>query len=143
MSVIENLEQKAVPIGKIFTDRKIWLGSMLGGPLIAGYIIYKNYQTFNELDKARKVVIVTLLITVIIFSVIFMIPDEIKIPNQLIPFLYTFIAWGFLKKYQGGKIEEHISSGGEVMGWGNTVLISILGLIITFVPVFIIIIILS
>jgi hypothetical protein len=136
-------ENKVVPMGRIFTDRKLWLGSMLGGPLIAGYIIYKNYQVFNESKKAKTVIFVTILCTIFIFFGIFSLPDNINIPNQLIPFLYTGIAWGFLKKYQGNRIEEHINSGGELIGWGKTLIVSILGLVVTIIPIFLLLLIFS
>jgi len=136
MSEEVNINEKIVSAGKIFTDRKLWLGSILGGPLMAGYIIYKNYKVFKEYDKANKVIIITILFTVILFIIIFSMPDNIKIPKQIIPILYTSIAWGFLKKYQGDKIERYKNNGGELIGWGKTLLISILVLIITVISIF-------
>jgi MFS superfamily sulfate permease-like transporter len=132
-------DEENVPYGKIFTDKKLWLGSMLGGPLVAGYIIYKNYHIFNEFNKAKKVMLITILFSIILITIIFLIPDSIRIPDQLMPFIYTCIAWGFMKKSQGNKIEEHIKNGGQLIGWGKTLLISLLGFIIT-VAIFLILI---
>ena len=124
--------------GKIFTDKKIWLGSWLGGPLIAGYIIYKNYKIFGENEKANIVIIITIFFSIFLAFGIFMIPDNINIPSQLIPIIYTSIAWGLMKHFQGNKIEEHINNGGQLVGWGKTILISILGLVIFIIPLFIV-----
>ena len=124
-------------VGKVFTDRKLWLGSMLGGPLVAGYIIYKNFQVFKESGKAKITIIISILFTIVLFAFIPVITENINVPNQLIPLLYTGIAWGLLKSLQGNNIEKHINNGGQLIGWGNTFIVSILGLIITLVPVLI------
>ena len=143
MSEEAKIEENIIPVGKIFTDRKLWLGSMLGGPLMAGYILYKNYKVFNEYNNAKKVLIITILFTIVLFTIIFIMPENINIPNQLIPLIYTGMAWGLLKHLQGDKIEKHINDGGQLIGWGKTLLITILFLIITFVPVLLIFTILS
>ncbi len=32
-------------IEKIYKDKAIWVGTFLGGPLVAGYFFSKNYKT--------------------------------------------------------------------------------------------------
>lgn len=80
------------PTKKIYKDRAISVGTFLGGPLVAGYFIAENFKVFGEYEKAKKTWIYTIIATVIIFGGIFLIPDDVKVPNQIIPLVYTGIA---------------------------------------------------
>ncbi|WP_316836978.1 hypothetical protein [Pedobacter nutrimenti] len=124
------------PTEKIYKDRAIWLGTFLGGPLVAGYFIAENFKVFGEYDKAKKTWIYTVIATIILFGGIFLIPDNVKIPNQIIPLIYTGIASYLLKHFQGQNIEIYINSGGEFFSWWRTVGIGLIGLVITFVLIF-------
>jgi len=120
---------------KVYKDREIWVGTFIGGPLVAGYFIVENFKVFNEADKIKKTWIYTIIGTVIIFAGIFMIPDSIKIPNQIIPIIYTFIAYYIVQHLQGRKITEHINAGGQIYSWWRTIAVGIIGLVILIIPV--------
>jgi len=42
------------PSGKVYRDKTIYVGTFLGGPLVAGYLIAQNFKTFNEQDNIKK-----------------------------------------------------------------------------------------
>ncbi len=132
---MEQTTDSQTPTAKVYKDRAIWVGTFLGGPLAAGYIIAENFKVFNEADKARKTWMYTILATVVIFGGIMLIPDHIKLPNQVIPFMYTAIAYYLVQHYQGQNISAHISSGGEFQSWGRTIVVGLIGLAITIVPI--------
>ena len=123
------------PTTKIYKDREIWVGSFLGGPLAAGYLIAENFKAFNEADKAKKTWIYTIIATVIIFGGIFMIPDSVNIPNQIIPIIYTVIAYYLAKHFQGQNISAHIDSGGQLHSWRRTFTVGLICLAITIIPI--------
>ncbi len=53
----EMIEQtaEAVAAGKrVYKTNMIYLGSWLGGPLVAGYLIAENFKAFGEFSKAKK-----------------------------------------------------------------------------------------
>ena len=54
------------PKQKIYKERAIWVGSFIGGPLTAGYLIAENFKAFNKLEKARKTWIFTWIATALI-----------------------------------------------------------------------------
>ena len=56
---------------KIYSNRLIELGTLLGGPLVAGYLIAENFKTLNEPEKVKITWIFSILATVIIFGVFF------------------------------------------------------------------------
>lgn len=88
------------PTGKIYKDRAIWVGTFLGGPLAAGYLIAENFKAFNEFDKAKKTWIYAIIATVAVFGGVFLIPDNVKVPNQIIPLIYTAIAYYLVQHFQ-------------------------------------------
>ena len=121
---------------KIYTDRLIWAGTFLGGPLVAGYLIAENFKVFNESVKVKRTWIFAILATVIIFGGIFLIPDIEKIPRQLIPFIYTAIAYFLVQHYQDEKIKSHIKNGGLSYKWWRALIIGLIGTVITLLPIF-------
>ncbi|HEY9833594.1 MAG TPA: hypothetical protein V6D26_23785, partial [Stenomitos sp.] len=90
------MEQKLdiqTPTVNIYKDRAIWVGAFLGGPLAAGYLIAENFKAFNEFDKAKKTWNYAIIATIVVFGGVFLIPDNVEMPNQVIPLIYTAIAY--------------------------------------------------
>ncbi|OUL63623.1 hypothetical protein [Flavobacterium sp. AJR] len=129
---MEELKENEVPTQKIYKDRAIWVGTFLGGPLAAGYLIAENFKAFNDTKKAKTTWIIAIIATIAIFGGAFLIPEDVKVPNQIIPLIYTGIAFYFVQHFQGQKINEHINSGGSFFGWWRTIGISFIALLITF-----------
>jgi hypothetical protein len=120
---------------KIYKERAIWVGTFLGGPLAAGYLIAENFKAFNEVDKAKKTWIYAILATIAVFGGVFLIPDNVEIPNQIIPIIYTAITSYFVQYFQGQNISTHINSGGQLFGWWRTIGVGIICLAITIIPI--------
>lgn len=124
------------PIHKIYKDRAVWFGTFLGGPLAGGYIIAENFKAFNQPDKAKKTWIYTIIATIIILGGIISIPDSVKIPNQIIPLIYTGIAYYLVQHFQGANITAHINAGGQLHSWWRTLSVGLVGLAIILIAVF-------
>jgi L-lactate permease len=134
--IIKKTDFKEIPEQKIYSEKAIRTATFLGGPLVAGYFLTENFKVFNDLEKVKKTWIITIISTVVIFALIFLIPENINIPNVVFPVIYTAIVSYFLKQYQEKDINEHIKNGGEEFGWGRTIGISIAGCILTFAVIF-------
>jgi len=120
---------------KIYRNKAIWVGTFLGGPLVAGYLIAANFNSFNESKKARITWICAIIATIVIFGGIFLIPNPDKVPRQVIPLIYTATAFYLVKHYQGHQINLHIEAGGLVFGWGRIIVIGLVGLAVTLIPI--------
>ncbi|GEP52775.1 hypothetical protein FNO01nite_34470 [Flavobacterium noncentrifugens] len=130
---MENSELIEIPKYKVYKDRAIWVGTFLGGPLVAGYLIAENFKAFGEPEKAKKTWIISIGVTILIFGGLLLIPENAKIPNQIIPIVYTVIAYYCLIHFQGQKINNHIERNGELYGWWRIIAIGIIGVIVTLV----------
>jgi hypothetical protein len=120
-----------IPTEKIYKERAIWVGTFLGGPLVAGYLIAENFKVFKENEKAKITWVIAIVTTIVIFGGLSFIPENVKIPNQIIPIIYTAIAFSLAKRFQEQKSNEHIENGGEYYSWWRIIAIGIIGLLIS------------
>ncbi|MCU0437383.1 MAG: hypothetical protein MUC49_05665 [Raineya sp.] len=124
-----------IPKEKIYSDRALWIGSFVGGPLVAGYFLAENFKVFNDSQKANKTWIITIIGTIIIFGGLFLIPNDINIPTPIIPLIYTSIAYSTGLYFQKKLMTKHIENGGVFYSWWRVIGIALLGLIFTVLPV--------
>jgi len=75
----------------------------------------------------------------VVFSVAFLLPDTIKVPRIALRLIYSWIAYYIVKKYQGDQIDEHLGSGGLAYSWWRVIAISLIGVIVTLIPVIILV----
>ncbi len=118
---------------KVFKDKAIGIGAFIGGPLAAGYFFAENFKAINQPEKVKTTWFITILSTIAIFSIAFMIPEDSKFPNQLIPAIYTFIAYLLFKSHQEKEVLKKIESGATYHSWGRVIGAAILSLLITLV----------
>jgi hypothetical protein len=105
---------------KLYSQKAIAIATYLGGPMAAAYLVKKNYKADNQEEKGKKVYIIGIISTILLFAGIFAIPEYIieKIPNAIIPAIYTGIIYLLIEKLQGVWLKEHKESGGEFYsGW--------------------------
>lgn len=79
----------------------------------------KTLKHLDNLDKVKPTWIISIIVTILLFGVVFLIPEDINIPNQLIPIVYTAIAYGIFHKIQSEKAAQHVISGGLIHSWGK------------------------
>jgi hypothetical protein len=133
------MEENILPVQptyKLYKDRAIYLGTFLGGPLVAGYLAADNFKQLGQPDKARMTWIIATSATIVILGSIFLIPNIERVPNYLIPLIYTAIAQFLVKKYQGAAIKTHIETGGQTFSTWRAVWIGLVGLLILFAVIF-------
>lgn len=119
---------------KIYKSNAIWIGSFFGGPLVAGYIIAENFKELNKRNYAIRTWFVTIISTILIFGGIFLIPNSEKIPKQLIPTIYTLIAYLFFAIFQEKEVNKYINLGGATHKIWRVIAIGFIGFIITLTP---------
>ena len=105
---------------KFYSQTAITIATYFGGPLAAGYLVKKNYDTLEQPENGKKALIIGIVSTILLFIGIFSIPEPIidKIPNALIPLIYTGIIYWIVERLQGEILKSHKESGGEFYsGW--------------------------
>lgn len=115
------------PSEKVYKDREIWVGALLGGTLAAGYMVAANYKAFGEADKRRKTWFVTIAATAFLFYILLFAPFVDRLPHQLFSLVCAGLIVVSARLFQGEKIAAHIRAGGRVQSWWKTLGVSIVG----------------
>lgn len=94
---------------KLYSQRAIAITTYLGGPLAAGILIRENYKALEKEKQGKYAFIIGIVSTIIIFVGVFLIPENIisKIPNVLIPLIYTGIISLIVEKIQGTDLKSY------------------------------------
>lgn len=133
-SMEQSLETKSI-LPKVYSEKALSLGTLLGGPLTAGYIFAENYKAFNEQGKAKKSWILSFLASVLIFGGVALVPDNVKMPNQLIPFVYTLIASLLFQRLQGQRVKAHLQAKGTLFSLWRAAAVGLIGIVITLLAI--------
>lgn len=120
---------------KVYTEKAVRIGTLLGGPLVAGYLMAENFKVFQEPRKAATTWVFAVAATVIIFGSLFFIPESVKIPNILIPLICAGVASYFVQRCQRSSLNAHIEVGGPTYHWSRVLGISLVGTAITVLPI--------
>jgi hypothetical protein len=118
------------PDFKLYRDRAVFVGTFLGGPLVAGYLSAENFKKLGQPDKVKATWAIAIIATIVIFGGVFLVPDIEKIPRYIIPIIYGGIAQYLVQKFQGAAIKSHIEKGGQAYSVWRAVWIGAIGAII-------------
>jgi hypothetical protein len=127
-----------VPDFKLFKDRAIYIGTFLGGPLVAGYLIAENFKQLGHNGKMKTTWIISIIVTIIMFGVVFLMPNVERVPGYIIPLIYAVVTQYVVKHFQGKDITEHVKNGGQTFSVWRGVWIGVVGLVITLSAILII-----
>ncbi|NLO71824.1 MAG: hypothetical protein GX102_12950 [Porphyromonadaceae bacterium] len=94
---------------KLYSQRAIAIATYFGGPLAAGILIRKNSLNLGREKEGLIALIVGIVSTILLFYGILQIPEPIldKIPNVLIPAVYTGIIYLIVEKTHGQILKKH------------------------------------
>lgn len=124
------------PDVKVYKDRAVYVGTFLGGPLVAGYLSAENFKNLGQQEKVKTAWLIGIISTIVIIGMVFFIPNIEKIPSYIIPLIYAGIAQFLVQKNQGSAIKSHIDNGGQVYSVWRAVWIGLVGAVILFGIVF-------
>jgi hypothetical protein len=105
---------------KFYSQKAIAITTYFGGPLAAGILIRRNYLNLDKEKPGINALLIGVVATILLFAGIFFIPDDIidKIPNAIIPLIYTGIIYLIVEKIQGKELKLHKENqGGFYSGW--------------------------
>jgi hypothetical protein len=128
---MEQVLDAPVKVTPIYKFNQVALATFLGGPLAGGYVIAENFKAFNEPEKVRKTWIYATLTTIGLFSAAYFLPNRVPIPTHLLPLIIAVAANFITKQTQGAKIDTHVNAGLPVYGWGRTIGIALVAVLIT------------
>jgi peptidoglycan/LPS O-acetylase OafA/YrhL len=124
------------PDFKIYKERAIYVGTFLGGPLVAGYLAAENFKKLAQPDKARSAWLIAIASTIALVAIVFLIPNIEKIPSYIIPIIYAGLAQYLVQKNQGAAIKLHVEKGGPVFSVWRAAWLGLIGAAVLFGIIF-------
>jgi len=119
------------PQSKVFKNRAIWIGTFLGGPLVAGYLIAENFKSFGESEKVKTTWAYTIVASMIIFAIGYALKNDGNLTGIIFTLIYTGCASTIARMLQENQINEHIQNGGEIYSNWRAALAGLVGFIVT------------
>ncbi|PNQ73084.1 hypothetical protein C1T31_08830 [Hanstruepera neustonica] len=119
---------------KLYSIRAIGGATFLGGPLAGGFMISENFRAINKPVQGRNALLMAILVAIAVFSMVFFVPETIldKIPNVIIPSLYTVIGLGIVEWQMGDLLKNHKAANKPFYSGWRAAGIGLISLIITF-----------
>jgi len=129
---------------KYYSRIAIAIATYFGGPIAAGILARHNFINMGKNRFATYSIPVGIVATFIVFVLIFSVPENIldKIPNSLIPTVYTAIIYAFVDWLQGPTLKSHKENNGafyslwKALGVGAICLAIILGILFSYFYLF-------
>jgi len=123
---------------KLYSQKAIAIATYFGGPLAAGILVRKNSLNLGKEKQAVNSLIIGIVSTILIFVGIFMIPEHIseKIPNMVIPAIYTGIIYLIVERIQGKELKLHKENNGEFYSGWKAAGIGAISMVILLVSIF-------
>lgn len=125
---------------KLYSQKAIGIATYFGGPLAAGYLVKKNYQSLDQDDNGKRAFLIGIVSSLLLFSGMFLIPDNVldKLPNALIPLIYTGIIYLIVERIQGEELKLHKENNGDFQSAWKAAGIGVISLVIIGVGAFIV-----
>lgn len=100
---------------KLYSQRAISITTFFGGPLAAGILIRQNFISLNKEKQGKNAFYLGIITTIIIFGGLLAIPESTidKIPNAIVPAIYTGIIYLIVDRTQGKELKSHKENNGE------------------------------
>ena len=116
---------------RIYSTKGILIGSLLAGPLVAGYMMSSNCSAL-ELKNRTRIWIISIISFICITALAIFLPESV--PAFVFIFANAALGYYLAQYLQGKDIEQHISNGGPMYsGWRSA------GIALIFTVVFILI----
>ena len=103
----------STPTYVLYSPRQIFIAAFLGSPLAASWFASRNFRALSRDVLAQRTLIAGLIATVAVLALAFAIPEELHIPNTLIPLIYSLLIRWYAQSYFGDTFEKHMKSGGR------------------------------
>jgi hypothetical protein len=115
----------------LFSPAQIFVGSFIGGPIAAGWIMARNYQMLNRPERARQSAWLGVLFTVLVLMVAFMLPESAT--RSVWPILYNVLIYFYAAGQFGEITRKHYARGGVKPSWWRPVGIGVASIAIIMV----------
>jgi hypothetical protein len=120
---------------KLYNERSVLIGTFIGGPLVAGYLIAQNFKALDQPGDSKKTWGLVVLAFLFLFASAF-IPVLDKLPAFVYSAIFCILAHNATRKFQGKQIVAHQTNGGQLYSTSRAVGIGLISLVVMLALVF-------
>lgn len=93
---------------KLYSHQAIWIGTFWGGPLVAVFLIRRNFINTRKPRQGRNTLLIGMVATIVLLGAMWWISENTtrKIPLYSIPIFCSLLAYWFVEKFQGFTIRK-------------------------------------
>lgn len=102
------------PTEKVYKERGLAWGAFLGGPIIAGYLLIKNYKSLGKKSAVNKALGITIASTIIYCMLAYFFQEVVNLSFVPLAIICMVVTQQVFKQQQAADVETHIQKGGEV-----------------------------
>lgn len=106
-------DERTTPTYALYTHGAIVLATFLGSLLAGGLLLAINLRRLGHFNKARNVLVLSVIVMVGFVVLVSQLPDDLNIPNLLFAIPQMFAIYWTAKMSQGSALQEHIAAGGR------------------------------
>lgn len=101
----------------IYSDIMIYISTFFTGPLVAGYMMSRNFKVLGEKEKVAPTWIIAIASSLMLFAIAFLTPNMSLISDLYISLLVSLVTYFLIRVTQGKALAEHIKNGGLRYSW--------------------------
>ena len=107
-------EGRLVPAYALYPVKGVTWATFFGSPLAGGIVMAINYGRLGRPGAKRNAIVWSALGTAALLSIIFLIPEDLSIPNSLFYLPQLAVMYGVAHSLQGPAIDLHRERGGSL-----------------------------
>ncbi len=113
----------------VYDQKKILLCSYIGGPLVAAYMLAKNFAALGQDGRKWTALWIGVVGTLVMLGGLMSLPEAVvdRIPSVLLPATYTGIAYVVFINLQREGVQAHVRQDGAVASGWRVALVTVLG----------------
>ncbi len=107
-NIINRVEEEGKPQPKLYNETQLIVGTVLGGPLVAGFITYVNFRRLGETKKGEIAVLLAMVFIIALLWIMFFLPDYIaeSFLGKILSYVNAGIAAVVFKFYMGERLKK-------------------------------------
>jgi hypothetical protein len=113
VSDVANTARSATAPYALYSPRQIFIAAFVGSPLAASWFASRNLLALSQAQLANRILIGGYIATAAVLALGYALPDDLHIPNTLIPLTYSILLRLYAQHLFGGAFDKHVQSGGR------------------------------
>lgn len=116
----------------LYSKTAVVISTYIGGPVAAGVLFRRNFINLGKEDYGKNALLIGIAAAVVLIFGIFSVPEEVfdRIPDPVIPALYTGLAYLIIERMQGQALRDHSENNGRFYSIWRAVGIGVINMLV-------------